>query len=228
MASFADWIPLRWQAGPLDSAAPELARSESLSFLKGSPINCLVLNWQGDAAHDEAQRKALAPIIEAARAQGLAVVGLVKSSAQGARQAGLSGLIAEGPVPDSDGLPVFASRTNGDIKAEVVVARKALWPRIPGAWKTAANREERGADAGPTGAAWVDSNGWLASLIQTKAPKAILWLAPELPKETSLLRRRCRRVWGSLGGAARCRSAKQVSQAGCGRPGKLARDRQSA
>jgi hypothetical protein len=187
MASFADWIPLRWQAGPLDSAAPELARPESLHFLKSSPINCLVVNWQAGGPQDEAQRKALTRLLGAARSQGLAVVGLVKNAAHQAKEAGLAALISDVALPDADGLPVFTSKTSGEIKADVVVARKALWPRIPGAWRTEANRQER-ADAGPTGAAWVDSNGWLASLIQAKAPNSILWLAPELPKETSLLR----------------------------------------
>src|SRR5262249_36543415 len=38
-------------------------------------------------------------------------------------------------------------------------------------------RGERSANAGPTGAAWVDANGWMAQIAKAKAPGKMFWLA---------------------------------------------------
>lgn len=54
--------------------------------------------------------------------------------------------------------------------AAAVAVRDAHWPGVR------LRKGERSANAGPTGAAWVDANGWIALLAKAKAPSKTLWL----------------------------------------------------
>ena len=59
-----------------------------------------------------------------------------------------------------------------DSDASVLAATDAHWPGV-----RIRKRGERSANAGPTGAAWVDANGWAAQLAKAKAPAKTFWLA---------------------------------------------------
>jgi hypothetical protein len=69
---------------------------------------------------------------------------------------------------------MFASlselRWNSD--ATILAVTDARWPGV-----RIRKRGERSANAGPTGAAWVDANGWVAQLAKAKAPTKTFWLA---------------------------------------------------
>ncbi|HZT39184.1 MAG TPA: hypothetical protein VFA28_14930 [Bryobacteraceae bacterium] len=56
-------------------------------------------------------------------------------------------------------------------EASIVAVTDARWPGVR------LRKGERAANAGPTGAAWIDANGWLARLVRAKAPSKALWLA---------------------------------------------------
>src|SRR3954471_11299636 len=112
------WIPLYWP----DS-------TDSLGWLKGSPVNCLVVN--------DATKKV----------QGFDVVAM------------------------------------NDLDSQVAAVRRAKWPRVP-----AARGQSGGVATGPTGAPWVDSNGWISSLEHAKTPGKPVWIVADPPKDSGMLR----------------------------------------
>jgi len=121
MTKPSDWIPLHW---PDESA--------SLQWLKGSPVNCLV----------------------------------VDESAKPATPAGIDVVAMSG------------------VESQVAVIRKTKWPRVP----VAVRGKSRGVATGPTGAPWVDSNGWISSLTQVKNPGKPVWIAADPPTDSGMLR----------------------------------------
>lgn len=72
------------------------------------------------------------------------------------------------------------SKINWAAAGPRVVLNDLFWPRMRLAQRGTADD----ADAGPTGAPWIDSNSWVARLAAVRAPGASLWLdfAPD-PKE---------------------------------------------
>lgn len=195
-----NWIPMRWPCGPQDlerekrrdgfaardaEVIREWCDPRSLDRLAGSPVNCLVVTWAEEGSSgDEDQRRALGPLVAAARSRGLAVVGWLngksdpRAAAQAAQAAGLAALAtsSEDPLP---GLDVVRLRPRGfgaRPAAGLLCDQDATWPGM----KLGPNG---GADAltGPTSAPWLDSNAWYVRLARTLlAPKA-LWLAFEPP-----------------------------------------------
>src|SRR4051794_4881629 len=112
------WIPLYWP----DS-------TDSLGWLKGSPVNCLVVS--------DATKKL----------QGFDVIAM------------------------------------NDLDSQVTAIRKAKWPRVP-----AARGQSGGVATGPTGAPWVDSNGWISSLAHAKNPAKPVWIIAHPPKDSGMVR----------------------------------------
>src|SRR5512133_2213269 len=153
MPPFASWIPARCRSGAV------------LERLRGSPINCVVVEWPGGES----------ALIRRAHEAGLAVVGdagksTASSEAASARVAGLDALIGP-PGAAGDfllpGAPLAALPRSGAWPGLVV--RECVWPGI----RTGANGN---ASAGPTGAPWIDSNGWIARLAAALAPGKTVWL----------------------------------------------------
>jgi len=81
-----NWVPMKWPCGPLEiarrnklgSRSPDLketlqawARPSALELLKGTPINCLIVEWADRGPEDSAQQQALKPLLEAGRGMGL-------------------------------------------------------------------------------------------------------------------------------------------------------------
>lgn len=56
--------------------------------------------------------------------------------------------------------------------APVIAVSECVWPQV----KRADRSSAADADAGPTGAPWVDSNDWVAQLIRFRAPDSAIWL----------------------------------------------------
>ena len=86
------WVPMKWPCGPLEWARrskgkkPDAGLKETLDawaqpaaleILKGTPVNCLVVEWADGAPEDAAQQEALKPLVEAGRAKGISFVGTV-------------------------------------------------------------------------------------------------------------------------------------------------------
>ena len=94
------------------------------------------------------------PVADAARAAGLAVL----------EWSALS------PAPLSD--------IQWNSTAPQIAITELAWPRI----KLSA-RTRGAADAGPTGAPWIDSNTWVARLAAARAPRRSVWLAFQTAKD---------------------------------------------
>ncbi len=71
-----------------------------------------------------------------------------------------------------------------ELEPRVTVIRKAKWPRVP----VAGRGKSAGVAAGPTGAPWVDSNGWIASLTHVREPGKPIWIVADPPKGSGMLR----------------------------------------
>ena len=88
------WVPMRWPCGPIEAARlsksggnEELKKTiegwtqpSSLQMLKGTLINCLVVDWALGTSDDEAQQLALKHLIANGRQLGLSFVGKVAAN----------------------------------------------------------------------------------------------------------------------------------------------------
>lgn len=190
---------MRWPCGPLDAARAQAVGSaravydawlkpESLAILEHTPVNAIVITWAAGAADDAAQQRALQPLITAARARGIDVIGRIST---GTPPPGLNGILCDKPGQAPAGTPVVLARAADALTttedAAIVLLTDCLWPRIPVEWRggtgDAAERRAANAAAGPTGAPWVDANGWRLSLARAKAPAAVCWSGAEPPED---------------------------------------------
>ena len=187
---------MRWSAGPLDIAQREkekgfTAKSKEvlerwldpsvLEILRGTPVNCLVVNWAAGLPADAEQQKALAPLLARGKAAGLSFVGLVEgkgdqtAAVASARAAGLEAVIMEGEAPNA-GLPIIpvAARPQLPWKSSspVLVAKGNVWPGIANQGLNSQDwrHEDDSQASGPTADPWIDSNGWFLRLAKTCAP----------------------------------------------------------
>jgi len=161
----------------------------SLQMLKGSSINCLIVDWATGSAADEAQQIALKPLIRAGRDQGISFVGKVSAKQNvpaivaAAKAVGLEAVMLAAPVSEALDLPVILQYPMDSVQwgkeTEIFSTTGNVWPGMQ--LKT---MEGDSANAGPTAAPWVNSNGWFAMLAGEMAPGKTVWLdfdPPELP-----------------------------------------------
>jgi len=192
-----NWVPLRWPCGPLEiergkrretftAREAEALRAWSepgaLDLLAGSPVTCLVVTWADGSAGDEDHQRALAALVAAARKRGLSVVGWVSGAADLRRAAatapaaGLAALATDSaePVPGAEVLRFrkrgFDPRPPSDFLGDL----DAVWPGMKMDLKAGVD-----AVSGPTGAPWLDSNGWYVRLARSLASPKTVWLAFE-------------------------------------------------
>jgi hypothetical protein len=199
----SEWIPLRWPAGPLDQqkakdipavrdAISAWLDPKVLSFLDGGPVNAILVTWAAGAAGDAAQQSALDPILVEAKKKNFSVIGRVTGkdpdvAAKSAAAAGLAAIVADevvAPVGDLKVIPSVEAQRAGSVASPVVALAQSAWPRIPTEWRPrTGNRGRGGGAAGPTGAPWVEANGWVCSLAAAKAPGKTVWVLAEPPED---------------------------------------------
>ncbi|MCC6859619.1 MAG: hypothetical protein IT158_13705 [Bryobacterales bacterium] len=155
-----DLIPFAWPAEWSDPSA--------LEILKGTPINCVLVE----------DRQKSAPVAARGEQQGLQVLE-VKT------------------LPSS------------------VHLIKGAWPGIR------LSREKNTAEGGPTGAPWVDSNGWAVQLARVQAPGKTYWVSAE-PEKDQVVRPNTHLV--AVADAAACGGRWIVNLAGETRQGAARRD----
>ncbi len=171
----SEWVPIRWSSGPLEVATRKNVGSEekeallawhepaALRVVEGSPFNCLIVSLAAGHAEDATQQRTLKPLVDAAKAKGLTVLGHVKGKADAAaaaRSLGLAGVVGEA-APAVTGLAAIAD---------------ADWPSVRVS-------ESGSTESGPTGYPWVDANGWRIQLARAMKPGATVWTLAE-PKRT--------------------------------------------
>jgi hypothetical protein len=207
MSLNAKWVPMKWPCGPLEIARLNQSKSEdnelkkmveawaqpsALQLLRETPINCLVVDWASGAAEDGAQQLALKPLIDAGRQLGLSFVGKVSAKdnlaavVQAGRTAGLDAVILQGSGSQALDLPIIVQLSSDAIEWD---ATTAIFSTTGNVWPAAKLPVMNGdiASAGPTGAPWVDSNGWFSLLARQMAPGKTLWLDIDPPDSTSIL-----------------------------------------
>jgi hypothetical protein len=135
-------------------------RPDALEVLHGSPVNCLIVSWAGNVSEDTQQQRTLAPLIGAARERGLKVLGLV----------------AEGVDEQRSEASARAAGCEGVIRETV----KGVWPGVQ------TGHGSEASSAGPTGAPWIDSNGWTLRLAAARQPGAPGWLWFDPPEDQEL------------------------------------------
>jgi hypothetical protein len=201
------WVPMNWPCGPLvwarrskaGGVKPEVketltawAQPAALDLLKGTPINCLVVEWAGGLPEDSAQQQTLSPLIEAGRQRGINFVGKIATgggaaaAVAAARAAGLPAVMLAQPPGQSFDLPVIRQFPRDKVAwqstASIFSSSGNDWPGLK-----LATMQGDTAIAGPTGVPWVDSNAWFSLLSSQLAPGKICWLdiaPPDAPDLT--------------------------------------------
>ena len=213
MSLNAKWVPMRWLCGPIQvariskssSADSELRKTSevwtqpsTLQLLKGTAINCLVVDWASGTTNDEAQQAALKPLITAGRQMGLSFVGKVEARdnlagiVSAGRAAGLEAVMVDGAANlDSSAsrpldLPVILGfprdSIDWDLTTDIFSATGNVWPGVV----LPTMKGDTGV-GGPTGDPWVDSNGWFALLARQMVSHRSLWLEIDLPESSGAL-----------------------------------------
>ena len=82
-------------------------------------------------------------------------------------------------------VPAIEPAQTATTESQIVALSTAEWPRIPTQWRKRTGERSPGSDAGPTGAPWVDSNGWKCLLAAAKAPGKTIWTLAEPPEDVT-------------------------------------------
>ena len=201
------WVPMKWPCGPLEIARRNKSQSinadlkemleawgqpSTLELLKGTPINCLLVDWAYGEPEDSAQQQALKPLLEAGRRLGISFVGKVAvkegsgAAVAAARAAGLSAVMLGDASGQSSDLPAILQFPRDKVAWEtastIFSSRENVWPGL--------NLETMKGDtaiAGPTRIPWVNSNGWFSLLAGELAPGKTLWLDFDPPDSSTVL-----------------------------------------
>ncbi len=215
MSLDAKWVPMKWPCGPLGlrertkantpdadatkDKAPDAdvkdtfaawANPESLDILKGTPVNCLIIDWAAGAQEDAAQQEAVKPLTEAGRGNGISFIARITAkdptaAATSAKAAGFAAVLVT--ARDAQGLDLPAivqsarDKVAWDKAPSIFSATENEWPGIK-----ASNTSGDTAVAGPTGAPWVNSNAAFSLLAAKLAPGKTLWLDFDPPEESTL------------------------------------------
>jgi hypothetical protein len=103
----------------------------------------------------------------------------VKRFAEEARKQGVEVRVLGGP----DGVPAAPlGKVPVNSPSEILAVTECEWPRVR------VTASDNSAEAGPTGVPWVDSNGWVAQLVQARAPGKSIWVCFDPPKNVVRLR----------------------------------------
>lgn len=179
VATAPNWVPMRW-----NSADPK-----SLELLRGTPINCLLLergNWSP-------------ALLNAASQAGLATVGVVRpgsdavNNASQAAAAKLNAVVLEGDfepaaaarirnlLSDSRVLGIELSprsRIRLESNDPVIGTYQGVWPGI--------QIEEKGSTkSAPSGAPWIDTNTGFLRFLRA-ASGASIWIGNTPPKQLAV------------------------------------------
>ena len=196
---------MKWPCGPLALAqrskekAPDAdvkdtleawAKPETLDILKGTPVNCLVVDWAAGAPEDAAQQEALKSLIEAGRSKGISFIARISAkdsaaAAASAKAAGCVAVLISEPTGQALELPAIVQtardKVDWDKMTPTFCATDNEWPGVK-----ADNTNGDTAVAGPTGVPWVNSNAWFSLLAGRMAPGKTVWLDFDPPEESTL------------------------------------------
>ncbi len=208
MALDKNWIPMKWPCGPLVVARRGKSQSleaevketleawalpASLEILKGTPVNCLIVEWADGGPQDPAQQQALKPLIEAGRKLGIAFVGKiaaqenVKGLVEAAETSGLAAFMLSNSLSDAVDFPIIGQvsreKIDWDATSFIFSSTDHVWPGV-----ALDAMHDDTANAGPTGVPWVNSNAWFSLLAREMSPGSKAWLDFDPPESSTLQR----------------------------------------
>jgi hypothetical protein len=172
LAAPPDWVPARWR----------WLEPKTLELLKGTPVNCLLIDW------DSQQRKQAAVFASAASAQGMATLAVIRPGgdpaepARDAVRAKLTGVVLEGDFSQD-----FAQRVKTAVAPAPLIeltrrSRMALGSDAPvlgtyqGVWPGIPVMEDGVAKAGPSGSPWINTNAGFLRAARAFGP-SVIWMA---------------------------------------------------
>ena len=149
-----DWVPARWH----------WLETKTLELIAGTPVNCLLVDW------DPLQKAQAAAFAGAAAERGIATLAVIRPGgdpaepARDAIRAKLTGVVLEGDFPPDATERVRAAVSPAPLieltlrsrmplgnKAPVIGTWQGVWPGIP-------VMEDGAAKAGPSGSPWINTN----------------------------------------------------------------------
>jgi len=207
MRSDTKWVPMKWPCGPVEIARRKKSgsiqadvkeileawgRPSALELLKGTPINCLIVDWAHGGPEDSAQQQALKPLLEEGRRLGISFVGKIAlkeregAAVAAARAAGLSAIMLDNTSGQSFDFPAILQFPRDKVAWEtastIFSSRENVWPGLG-----LETMKGDTAIAGPTGIPWVNSNAWFSLLTGALAPGKTLWLDFDPPDTSTAL-----------------------------------------
>jgi hypothetical protein len=179
-ASLTDWVPARWISND----------TKSLELLKGTPINCLLMEraaWNG-AFTVEASKRGVAT---------LAVIHPGNDALDSARLANVlhfSGVVMEGIFDKASSEHIRSVLSDSNIKlielstrsrmrfdsgVPVIGTFQGLWPGV--------RLEDNGtAQSGPSGAPWINTNTGFLRFAKAAATGSTIWIGNQPPPNTAV------------------------------------------
>ncbi len=156
LAAPADWVPARWKS----------METKSLELVSGTPINCLLLEWNA------AGRPQLPGFAAAATGRSVATLAVIHpgsdavEAARDAMRAKVSGIVLEGDFPTGTAGRVRDSLADSKATVIEITARSAMKldsssPVVgtnQGVWPGIQVLNDGAAKAGPSGSPWIDTN----------------------------------------------------------------------
>src|SRR5580704_8699642 len=179
LAAPADWVPARWR----------WLETKTLDLLSGTPVNCLLIDWNQ-------QRKAQAAVFAgAATERGIATLAVIRPGgdpaepARDAIRAKITGVVLEGDfTPDAtervravvapSPLIELTMRSRMPLggNAPVIGTYQGVWPGIP-------VMEDGAAKAGPSGSPWINTNAGFLRAARAFG-SSLIWIANLPPPKT--------------------------------------------
>jgi hypothetical protein len=210
------WVPVRWTGGPLELAWRTRAKSlaadaavrdalahwyepATLTLLKDSPANCLLVTWSApaDAAVEAEQQRIVKVYAEGAHKRGLAVLGIVYAAgdaskiAADAARAALDGLVLEGAFPTE--FPLALRKAAGSMLVIEIAKDAAPWRWKPavivavaGVAPSGRNLSEMGIRGAPSSQPWIESNIWLVRSFVLASPSRPVWISSLLENPSAI------------------------------------------
>jgi hypothetical protein len=204
MALSLGTIPMRWPSGPLEAArrsksggfSPAVRQTlerwhdpAALDFLKGSPVDCIVISWASGLPEDAAQQKTAVALIAGARNRGISVVGWVDGNTDpgaamaSAKSAGLDAVAIQGFTGTAD-FPVIAwgegAKAPWDAPSPFLAVTGNVWPGVRATNPPVGAVAAVDVETGPTAVPWLDSNGWYVQLARSRVNKPV-WMLFDPP-----------------------------------------------
>src|SRR5579862_5857637 len=179
LAAPPDWVPARWR----------WLETKSLDLLRGTPVNCLLIDW------DSQQKAQAASFAAAAAEKGIATLAVIhpgvdpSEPARDAIHSKLSGVVLEGDFTKDAADRVKTAVTPAPIveltlrsrmplggDAPVIGTYQGVWPGIP-------VMEDGAAKAGPSGSPWINTNAGFLRAARAYGSSTV-WIANPPPPKT--------------------------------------------